>query len=89
MSTDKPYEAVNPHADHPGYDSRNCPLSLQVTGRGPWGQIARAGFSCLMTGGHCLPDEHCDDRRAREAEYREREALFAEARTKPIHLEVE
>lgn len=68
------YQINDPHADHPGYEARECPLSLKVTQRSPWGPVTRAGFSCLMTGGHCVPDEHCDARRKREAEYQERRA---------------
>lgn len=74
------YQVEDPHADHPGYDARECPLSLKVTQRSPWGPITRAGFSCLMTGGHCLPGEHCDDRRKRETEIRQREAEAEAAR---------
>jgi hypothetical protein len=76
------YKVEDPHADHPGYDARDCLLSHKVTARGPYGQILRAGFSCLATGGHCLPDQHCTTRRKREQDQRELEAQFAEARAR-------
>lgn len=58
-----PKDGVNPYADHPGYEQGACPLRYTVTHRGAYGAIGYAGFGCEMTGGHCLPGEHCEGRR--------------------------
>ncbi len=59
-----PADGVNPYASHPGFDAPSCPLRYTVTQRGPFGGV-KGGFGCEMTGGHCLPGEHCDARRSR------------------------
>lgn len=53
----------NPYAEHPGFDAQTCGLQYTVTHRGALGGM-KGGFGCEMTGGHCLPDEHCAKRRA-------------------------
>lgn len=61
-----PADGVNLYADHPGFDVQGCSLQHTVTQRGAYGGV-RGGFGCLETGGHCVPDSHCDARREREA----------------------
>jgi len=49
------------HADHPGWDARECPL--QSTVNPGWGAVATSpGYRCEWTGGHCCPGEHCAER---------------------------
>lgn len=50
-----------------------CVARIKVTPRG--GAPHGAGFACAQTGGHCLPDELCDERRVRR---RQRLALEEE-----------
>lgn len=57
-----PKGGVNPYADHPGFDAQGCHLQYTVTRRGVWGGVM-GGFGCEVTGGHCLPGEHCANRR--------------------------
>lgn len=38
-----------------------CPVRLTVTPR--CGAPHGGGYACRATGGHCLPDSKCDDRR--------------------------
>ena len=68
-----PADGVNPYANHPGFVAVDCPLRHTVTQKDSWGNIVRCGFGCLMTGGHCLPDKHCDSRRDREQKQQELE----------------
>ena len=57
-----PNGGKNPYADHPGFDAQGCALQITVTRAGVWGGV-QGGFSCSLTGGHCLPCDHCDERR--------------------------
>ena len=70
-----PKGGANPYADHPGFDAQDCPLSIVVTRRGPYGGV-QGGFACSMTGGHCLPCDQCESRRQRASEIEAREAEF-------------
>jgi len=63
-----PQDGVNPYASHPGFDAQGCPLQYTVTQRGPWGDIGHCGFGCRVTGGHCLPGDHCAELRAKNAD---------------------
>lgn len=47
------------YENHPGFGIE-CPCQLKVN-PAPYGMSSR-GFACRYTGGHCLPDEHCDER---------------------------
>lgn len=57
-----PKDGKNPYTDHPGFASQACTLQYTVTRTGSYGGVA-GGFGCEMTGGHCLPGEHCAKRR--------------------------
>ena len=57
-----PADGHNPYAEHPGFDAQGCGLQYTVTHRGALGGM-KGGFGCEMTGGHCLPSEHCAKRR--------------------------
>ncbi len=72
------------HDNHPGHDAAGCPIRASVTQRSPYGVPVGGGYRCEMTGGHCLPGEHCDKRRADAAEQDEREAMFEAARGRPM-----
>lgn len=50
------------HAEHPGWVADGCPLRITVTPRN--GGVTSHGFACDWTGGHCLPSQDCDNRRA-------------------------
>jgi hypothetical protein len=63
-----PIGGVNPYANHPGFDAQGCELQYTVTQQNSWGTVTSAGFGCWFTGGHCLPGDHCEHRRARSAE---------------------
>jgi hypothetical protein len=69
-----PEGGKNPYADHPGFTADGCPLRYTVTQRGAYGGV-RGGFGCEMTGGHCLPGEHCAKRREDAA----RQEAFAQS----------
>ena len=58
-----PEGGTNPYAEHPGFVANDCPIRYTVTQRGPYGGV-KGGFGCEMTGGHCLPGEHCAKLRA-------------------------
>lgn len=75
-----PAGGKNPYADHPGFVAGNCELRITVTRSGAWGGVV-GGFSCSMTGGHCLPCDKCGERRRIGAEMERREAEFVAART--------
>ena len=62
-----PVGGENPYADHPGFAAASCSLRYTVTQRGAYGQMTGCGFGCEMTGGHCVPGEHCDSRRSKAA----------------------
>jgi hypothetical protein len=51
-------------SNHPGYDAAGCELREVVVAHS---YATNNGFRCYMTGGHCLPGEHCADRRVRAA----------------------
>jgi hypothetical protein len=74
-----PVDGVNPYADHPGFTESACPIRYTVTQRGAYGGV-KGGFGCEITGGHCLPGEHCERRRADAAEHDRIAALLKEAR---------
>jgi hypothetical protein len=63
-----PKDGVNPYASHPGFDATECPLRYTVSHRSPYGALGYCGFGCEMTGGHCLPGDDCEDKRARAAQ---------------------
>lgn len=42
-----------------------CPAILKVTPR--CGAPHGAGYACRATGGHCMPDDRCDERRKQYA----------------------
>ena len=58
-----PEGGINPYADHPGFTT-DCRLRITVTQRSAYGGFHRGGFACEITGGHCVPSEHCEKRRA-------------------------
>lgn len=60
----------DPYANHPGHEA-TCPLKTVVTQRSPYGVPTSCGYGCAVTGGHCVPDSHCDERRKREADREE------------------
>lgn len=70
----------NPYADHPGFVADACPIRYTVTPRNAWGVQMGGGFGCEITGGHCLPGEHCEARRARAKQQDELAAAIAAAR---------
>ena len=76
-----PKDGKNPYADHPGFDARECPIRYTVTQTGAYGGI-RGGFGCEITGGHCLPGEHCSKRQADAKEQDELKVMFQTARDK-------
>lgn len=45
------------HQQHPGYDAYNCParLTINAAAYAPTSN----GYSCKVTGGHCLPGSNC------------------------------
>lgn len=59
-----PDGGINPYADHPGFTT-DCRLRITVTQRSSFGGFYRGGFSCEMTGGHCVPAAECTARRER------------------------
>jgi hypothetical protein len=75
-----PKDGGNPYANHPGFVAEGCPIRYTVTPRNSYGVQVGGGFGCHMTGGHCLPGEHCDKRRADAKLQDERAALFEQAR---------
>lgn len=50
------------HNDHPGFLAPSCPLRITVAAHRTDG--GRGGYACSYTGGHCLPGDQCQDRRA-------------------------
>lgn len=56
-----PTGAYNSYAMHPGFDEQECPVQYVVH---PANSRVAPGFGCKITGGHCLPGEHCTQRRA-------------------------
>ena len=45
---------MNDFENHPGFTASSCPARITVT---PASNImASCGYSCKITGGHCLPD---------------------------------
>lgn len=58
-----PAGGENPYANHPGFDAQGCHLQYTVTPA--YYSTSHHGFGCEMTGGHCLPGEHCDKLRER------------------------
>jgi len=51
-------------SNHPGYDASGCTLRETVVAAS---YASNNGFRCYMTGGHCVPGEHCESRRQRAA----------------------
>ena len=45
------------HADHPGFDAPNCPARMTIY-RSAYSPTSD-GYSCKVTGGHCLPGSNC------------------------------
>ena len=74
-----PEGGKNPYADHPGFVADGCTERMTITRSGAWGGV-QGGFACRVTGGHCLPCDKCDDRRATGVEFDKRQAMFAAAR---------
>jgi hypothetical protein len=64
-----------PFSQHPGYDAAGCELREVVVAQT---SVANNGFRCYMTGGHCLPGEHCEDRRQHNRKLEAQERQFAE-----------
>ena len=58
-----PEGARNPYASHPGFDAQGC--HLQYTVVPALYASSRPGFGCEVTGGHCLPGDQCEARRAK------------------------
>jgi hypothetical protein len=60
------------HANHPGHNV-SCELRTQVNAH--FQGTSSNGYGCDMTGGHCVPSEHCDNRRN---EARQQDAMRAD-----------
>jgi hypothetical protein len=74
-SSDQLLPGSAPFANHPGYDAAGCPLREVVVART---SVTNNGFRCHMTGGHCLPGEHCESRRKRAADLQRQERQNAD-----------
>jgi hypothetical protein len=53
---------MNDYPNHPGATARSCGLRINVTGNRSDGAVG--GYACSWSGGHCLPSDDCDQRRA-------------------------
>lgn len=51
--------------NHPGYSAEGCELREVVVAQT---SVTNNGFRCFMTGGHCVPGEQCEGRRAHAKE---------------------
>lgn len=51
--------------------ANSCPARLTVTPR--CGAPHSGGYACRVTGGHCVPDDKCDARRATWADYQSKD----------------
>lgn len=58
---------VNPYASHLGFKETGCHLRITVT-PSLMGSTSCHGFSCDVTGGHCLPSKDCDTLRTQYPE---------------------
>lgn len=58
------------YKSHPGCMSADCPLRGIVTPA--FGATSTPGFNCEYTGGHCLPDGECGQRRAELARLKQK-----------------
>jgi hypothetical protein len=72
-SSDELLPGSAPFKSHPGFDAPECELREIVVAKT---SVTNNGFRCHMTGGHCLPGEHCDSRRQRHALEREEVAKW-------------
>ena len=72
-----PKNGVDPYENHPGFVADACPIRMTITRRN--GSFIQGGFSCEVTGGHCLPGEFCDSRRETARHQDEMAVLFAQA----------
>lgn len=59
--------------DHPGYAADACPIREIVVAAT---YASNNGFRCGLTGGHCVPGEHCEARRARVAKREQVSAML-------------
>jgi hypothetical protein len=78
-----PKDGGNPYANHPGFEQNECPIRYTVTPRSAYGVQTGGGFGCEVTGGHCLPGEHCGKRRADAKAQDELKAMLDEVRHLP------
>jgi hypothetical protein len=78
-----PKDGHNPYAHHPGFESGGCPIRYTVTQRSPYGAMTGGGFGCEITGGLCLPGEHCEARRTEAARQDAFRAIVDKIRDQP------
>jgi hypothetical protein len=53
---------MSDHENHPGAEVSDCVCRIQIDAH--LQGSSSNGYACSITGGHCIPDRHCDNRRA-------------------------